>query len=220
MKYLLKVYPEPQKFIEAITEENPKDGASEKKTSFSSLIKKENLRMFLLEEQHYLCLYCQSTIDLKTSQAEHYLSQKNNPSLSLDYSNLYASCECNELKRTKASAETSEMRNDFCGNRKGHTELVWSPVKDSTAIATQNHPNPFFEVNTETGEIIGFGENEMLVNEFIRICNLNHKILKRARSEAYKAVTDSGLPLKEMVIRVASHPELAYNQFILNGLLV
>ena len=220
MKYLPKEETDPQGFVNAITEANPQDGSIEKKESYSALMDKKPLRQFLLTEQHFLCLYCQSQIDMKTSQTEHYLSQANYSKLSLRYSNLYAGCECNELKRVTKSEDRRELRNDFCGHRKGDTELTWSPVKDPIAVATTTSCNPFFEVNTERGSINGKGQNTAEVNDFIRVCNLNHKLLKRARSEAFKTITESGLTLDEMIRRVAANPSQPYNQFILNGLII
>ena len=225
MKYLPKEAPEPVAFVDSISELSPDDNQLYRKTSYISLLKKVNLRRFLISEQHGLCLYCQSQIELTTSLIEHYLPQSTYRTESLTYTNLYAGCDCDKFRghtnnKDKFSISVSDTEDRFCGHHKDSTELTWSPVKELKAFATTTSGNPYFEVNTETGVVKGIGENEGLVNEFIQICNLNHKLLKRARSEAFKAVTESGLTLKEMIICVASNPELAYNQFILNGLVV
>jgi len=214
MKHLLKEVPEPIGFVKSITETKPDDQVIERKTTYASLIDKKPLRQFLIQEQSGLCCYCQSTIELTNSLTEHYLPQSKHKQESLVYSNLYASCECNDLRREQN--ETS--KGEFCGHAKGQNELNWSPIKDTSAIASASKPNPFFTVNSETGDVTGNSAQKGLADGFIRICNLNHTHLKRARATTFITLTELNIPLPELKARVASNPSFPYNQFILNAL--
>lgn len=57
---------------------------------------KDKLKAILLKEQNNRCAYCNRGIVLETSTIEHYIprNDKNgDPSMSLDYNNLFAVCE-------------------------------------------------------------------------------------------------------------------------------
>lgn len=46
----------------------------------------------LLQEQGYLCCYCENRIEIYSSNTEHFKTQKSAPNLSLHYRNLLRSC--------------------------------------------------------------------------------------------------------------------------------
>lgn len=57
---------------------------------------KDKLKAILLKEQNNRCAYCNRGIDLETSTIEHYIprnGKNGDPSMSLDYNNLFAVCE-------------------------------------------------------------------------------------------------------------------------------
>lgn len=57
--------------------------------------KAHSLRQSLVEEQHYICCYCECLIDAETSHNEHFKPKGNllYRSLQLDYNNIFASCK-------------------------------------------------------------------------------------------------------------------------------
>lgn len=54
---------------------------------------KNNLHDTLLEEQGYLCCYCEMEVTRSNSHIEHFKPRTSYPELSLDYNNLLASCQ-------------------------------------------------------------------------------------------------------------------------------
>lgn len=99
---------------------------------------KKLVRESLLEEQGYICCYCQRRIhesetingqQVITAEIEHIISrhecdQSNQPLLKIEHSNLIASCDGNKRKRNQY-LDPSERH---CNNYKGNEQLPISPL--------------------------------------------------------------------------------------------
>lgn len=74
----------------------------------------------LMEEQGYICCYCEQELIETDSHIEHLLPQDSYPEKALDFSNMLRSCQ-DKLKK-------GEPRH--CGNLKGDDELPISPLDE------------------------------------------------------------------------------------------
>lgn len=77
----------------------------------------------LIDEQGFVCCYCESRIRRGNSHVEHFRPKKRFPDGQLDYSNLHCSC----------LREQSPGEPDHCGHRKGDwfdENLLVSPLQD------------------------------------------------------------------------------------------
>lgn len=87
---------------------------------------KPQLHESLLQEQGYLCCYCQRRIELKNSHVEHFKPRTHYPELALDYHNLLASCQ-EERKKNEPPPKPTH-----CGHYKKDwydPELLVSPLE-------------------------------------------------------------------------------------------
>lgn len=95
--------------------------------SLSPKIRKK-LRASLVEEQHYICCYCECRIDVGTSHNEHFKPKGNSlyRSLQLDYDNIFASC----TKEPDGSPE------EHCGHKKKseYDPQLVSPLEPNCSI--------------------------------------------------------------------------------------
>lgn len=66
---------------------------------------KSEIKALLLEEQGFVCCYCEQRIEVENSHIEHLASRKFHPKRTFDYSNLLACCltpkQCGDLKGSK-----------------------------------------------------------------------------------------------------------------------
>jgi uncharacterized protein (TIGR02646 family) len=74
----------------------------------------------LMEEQGYICCYCEQELVATDSHIEHLLPQDSYPDKALDFSNMLCSCQ-DQIKK-------GEPRH--CGNLKGDDELEISPLDE------------------------------------------------------------------------------------------
>ncbi len=127
---------------------------------------KKALKRSLIDEQHYICCYCECRITESTSHIEHF-KPKGNPAyshLQLDYSNLFASC----------GKYRSGDIDEHCGHKKYdeyNVDLI-SPLESD--CSTHFKYNLFGEIehnNSKRGE------------KTINILNLNSALLKAQRQE-------------------------------------
>lgn len=84
---------------------------------------KQELKESLIQEQHQLCCYCESLIDLNSSHIEHFFPQSSG-SKQLDYENLHASCNGGKHKQR------------HCGSLKDNwfdSNLTLSPLNPATS---------------------------------------------------------------------------------------
>lgn len=129
-----------------------------------------NLKDALMSEQGYLCCYCECRISRNYSHIEHFKPKDKFPKLSLEYSNLFASCIKNPPKGEKN-----------CGHKKDnyYSDTLISPLeKDCHTHFTYNFDGTI-EADDERGE------------ESIREYNLNSELLKKRRIEVIEELLKS-----------------------------
>ena len=117
------------------------------------------LRNELITEQKGLCCYCLSSIKNRPSHNEHFLPQSKYPNKSLDYKNIFCSCNSKET----------------CGNIK----------KDSSVQIVNpsvNNPESHFRY-LANGKIEG---TDQIGKDTINILNLNHRSLMKSRETLLK----------------------------------
>lgn len=143
-------------------------------TSWSSFRGRKELKKFLLEEQHYLCGYCECNVS-ENNHFEHIAPQDKYPELRFEYTNLIVSCE------GKFFCDGKEQEKESCGHRKDNEydeALFLNPV----AIPDiSSH----FKFDPDTGQMLAT-ENDAknAANYMIRILNLDALYLRNARRNA------------------------------------
>lgn len=127
---------------------------------------KQQLKESLLHEQKYLCCYCCNRITDNNSHIEHFVPQSMRNDLSLEYSNLHASCQ----------GEKGDMKH--CGHAKGNEydeTLLISPLDEKCEERFSYLLN---------GEIKPGNSADLGAKYTIKILALNDERLKKARVEA------------------------------------
>ncbi len=114
MKYINKGN-EPKQFTEWKGRAN-----NNRKRSYKNLGNPEKsiVKQALMEEQGYICCYCEQELIKTESHIEHFLPQTSYPEKDIDFSNMLCSCQ-NQIKK-------GEPRH--CGNLKADKELAISPL--------------------------------------------------------------------------------------------
>ena len=75
----------------------------------------------LMQEQGFLCCYCETSVTANDSHIEHFRPRSRYPALEFDYGNLHCSCQ----------GESSQGEPGHCGHRKGgwfDEDLLVSPL--------------------------------------------------------------------------------------------
>ncbi|MBF0137851.1 MAG: TIGR02646 family protein [Magnetococcales bacterium] len=132
---------------------------------------KKPLKKSLMEEQGYICCYCERRISEDDSHIDHLRPQEEFGWSALDYGNMLCSCQL-ELAR-------NEPRH--CGNSKGswfNSELLISPLDPSCE-------NRFFY--SLDGSICPADEKDMAATMTIEKLNLDGEKLNRLRKAAIEA---------------------------------
>jgi uncharacterized protein (TIGR02646 family) len=126
------------------------------------------LHQALLQEQGYLCCYCEMRIERQDSHIEHVKPQNPYTELSLDYFNMLASCQGENTPPLKKPIH--------CGQKKGNELLKISPLDPNCT--------EFFRY-TEAGEIVpDQNRNGAIAKNTIDILGLNINKLIRLRKSA------------------------------------
>lgn len=114
MKYIKKTE-EPTEFTEW-------KGRANEKRSYKNLGNptKSIVKQALIEEQGYICCYCEQELIETDSHIEHFLPQTSYPEKDIEFSNMLCSCQ-NQIKK-------GEPRH--CGNLKADQELAISPFNE------------------------------------------------------------------------------------------
>ncbi len=108
---------EPKKFTEwkGLANDNWQPSYNNLRNPEKSIVKTA-----LMEEQGYICCYCEQEVIATDSHIEHFLPQECYPEKALDFSNMLCSCQ-NQIKK-------GEPRH--CGNLKGDDKLLISPLDE------------------------------------------------------------------------------------------
>jgi len=86
-------------------------------SDFDGTAIKSKVKEALLQEQGYVCCYCEQRIEKADSHIEHLESRHGTPQRSLDYTNILACCMREEPRVPR-----------HCGSRKGDRTLKVSPL--------------------------------------------------------------------------------------------
>jgi uncharacterized protein (TIGR02646 family) len=130
----------------------------------------------LLSEQGYICCYCCQRVDKTNSHIEHLDPQsKTDAELSVDYTNMLASCGRDTNKPGYRWPE-------YCGNKKGDRAIGVSPL--------QSNCEDFFSYSSN-GEILPTANNlayQQDAQRTIEVLGLNHSDLTKGRIQALQAL--------------------------------
>lgn len=131
----------------------------------------------LLNEQKYVCAYCETRISLEKSRIEHIKARSIYPDLQLDYTNMVICCE--------GGTKNGEIH---CDNAKGNKEVSFDLFGDALFESISY---------SVSGEIKS--SNSDWSREINDVLNLNTTLIKRNRVQAFKAIQSNlrGLSLTE-----------------------
>lgn len=144
---------------------------------------KQNVKLSLLEEQGFICCYCQRKIELDTNTIiEHFIARDIEPIKMFDYDNIFACCDGGDSDREvekQKGVKKSEKTPLYCDRKKDDNLLKITPLD----INCETH---FFyrfnyslddKPNVEITHLSNDGE------EAIRVLNLNNKKLRKMRGD-------------------------------------
>lgn len=146
---------------------------------FETIPEKEKhlLRDSLLKEQGNICCYCCGRISANDSHIEHFHPKSKYPKLSLEYQNLFASCNGGPYKK-------------HCGQYKDNNfdeKTLISPLEPDCA--------DYFIFN-EFGKIMPADDGDVRAQYTIDTLSLNEPRLKKAREAAYWAALEEDEDLR------------------------
>lgn len=144
----------------------------------------EEMKQALIEDQGYICCYCNSRVFIEGSVLEHVIPITENKTLLSEYSNLLISCEGGKSERKNKSK--SDSYPIYCDNRKSSTKLPFSPLDDKCWSS--------FRFFIEDGSIEG---NSNEAKQVIETLNLDCRILRERRLEALQILFVEGSIIDE-----------------------
>jgi len=129
----------------------------------------------ILQEQGYICCYCEQRIEKNISHIEHFKPRETYPELSLVYTNLL--CSCPGWKEGKSTDPQ-----EHCGASKENwfdENLMISPLAQNCDEYFQYTPEGEIRANYALPE-----KKAKAADTTIEHCQLNHAILIKRREEA------------------------------------
>lgn len=136
------------------------------------------MRQQLLEDQGYVCCYCNRRISGHGDVTEHVKPKSSYRELVGEYKNLLLSCEGGKQIPPTIPLVSLILRRRLyplhCDQNKGNDELLISPL--STKCEWKVKYNPL------TGKVYGDSD----VTDMVRKLNLNHPVLMKEREEEIK----------------------------------
>lgn len=129
---------------------------------------KQQLHEALMQEQGFLCCYCEVSVTADDSHIEHFRPKKKCPALQLDYDNLLCSCQ----------RELSAGEPRHCGHQKRNwfnESLLVSPLAPDCETRFRF---------TANGDIFPRQDNDTGAKETIRRLSLNIDKLRALRAAA------------------------------------
>ncbi|MDI9408625.1 MAG: TIGR02646 family protein [Candidatus Pacebacteria bacterium] len=126
-----------------------------------------SIKQSLLEEQFFLCCYCESKIDLLDCHVEHLKPKSKNQELHCDYSNL--ACSCQEPHS--------------CGHKKAN----WDWQDDEFRSPHDEEIGKLFCFSLD-GVIEPTEHNPLIAKKMIEKLNLNHDSLRSRRERMAKEI--------------------------------
>jgi uncharacterized protein (TIGR02646 family) len=160
---------------------NEKKGIWKKFTGNKTI--KNAVKKDLLDEQGYICCYCQSEINMdEKTQIEHFVARSSDPTKMFDYDNLLAGCNGGQQSREDNNqTEKIERISKFCCHKKGDKTLLISPLEQTC----EDHFDYVVEGSTDDIEISIKGKTAEGTDAVEKL-NLNVPYLKRERGRFFK----------------------------------
>lgn len=187
MRYIKKS--ESPEFFEECKKSLPEDAEWEHFENDESLGKcKKDLKIFLIEEQKGLCIYCERKIsagrdgEKNNSHFEHILPKDKKtgyPELTFEYGNLTISCN-GDLCDPEKKAEFQPNDIHSCGHKKGkkfERDVFLNPVK-------QVDIHEYFSYDLTLCSIMPSDKNDIRSSKTIKLLNLDNPRLNNERSHA------------------------------------
>ena len=165
MRYIQKT-PIPQFFI---------DNTSEISKWEEYPVSKKPLKQHILEnEQNYLCIYCESKVELDNCHIEHIKPKARNkfPYLVFDYNNIVVSCNGN--------CHTEDEEHHSCGHIK---ENEYDDTNFLNPVEIKNIRD-YFEYDIDTCKITESSKNKIKAKYMIMTLHLNDGSLPLAREKS------------------------------------
>lgn len=176
-------------------------------------------KKFLLQEQNWLCAYCQSKLDEATSSIEHITPKSKNVDLSTNYHNLVVVC--------KSPLSDPDTNKKHCDKERGNLLLpsvIFYSDSDCTEIASNRFFCAYSDGKLDVNHNLPEHEKQQ-IQAFIEILNLNHSLLRSKRAKGYIRIFSQNLSAipklqrKAFIMseynRVLFNTKLPYRQFIL-----
>jgi uncharacterized protein (TIGR02646 family) len=162
------------------------------KPSFVYATPSRPAKEILAKNQHYLCAYCQRSLTGDNMTIEHVVPNSYNGALATSYYNLVAVC-------TNFRSGKSEQL--FCEKARGNA-LLPNFILYSNCAVTDRTGHPYFECYTDGTVAVNPrmpSPVQVQVQAFIDILNLNHPVLKDARSQIASKILEkfTALPVTE-----------------------
>lgn len=138
------------------------------------------MKQQLLDDQGYVCCYCNRTIPGSGMPTEHVNPKSVYRELTGEYRNLLVACDGGNHIPAASPGEAPYTRETYplhCDQHKGNLEIPISPL---SADCEQR-----FKYNVLTGEVYG-DEGDEDVKTTVDILNLNHPVLTKERKAAIR----------------------------------
>jgi len=166
---------------------------------------KADLHKSLISDQGYICCYCGRRIYKDSSHIEHFKPRQKFPALSLDYSNLLASCPGYLEEEDSKALTKAQLPQSHCGQKKGNwydPQLTVSPLIESC--------EEYFRY-TASGEILPASDPNIhaAAKSTISELGLDHPGLERARKKVIEEILFliEGLDSKEIEELISIYEE-------------
>lgn len=153
---------------------------------------RDPVKKSLVEEQGYICCYCQQYIDVfPNTIIEHFLPRngKGYDHLSLEYTNLLASCDGGQGERSLRDDKGRKKNKKYpvhCDASKENEKIGISPLReDCERFFLYDDDGNIFPKDSDE-----LSDDYLMAEETIRILNLNNNVLSQLRKAAFDGFLD------------------------------
>jgi len=176
---------------------------------------KKDVRDSLVQEQGFICCYCQQKIDLNENTIiEHFIARDTQPEKMFDYNNILACCDGGDKERTtekKQGIKKTQRTPLYCDREKSNDSISISPLDENC----ESHFSYEFNADSLFVSIIGISTEGQ---DTIQKLNLDVDILKSERGKAVAGILfdengDYISPEEAQNLIVAIKQRKANNQF-------
>jgi uncharacterized protein (TIGR02646 family) len=96
---------------------------------------KNTVKKALVEEQGFICCYCQQQIELDSNTIiEHFIARNTDPTQMFEYKNIFACCDGGDEQREKQKEENilkAKRTPQHCDRKKGDSTILINPLDDN-----------------------------------------------------------------------------------------